>query len=179
MRMARQDPQNAERWLAEAATADPLAAEPLEALAELHGSYLARGGAGTTFAQFEDLDARAVARAPNSGAAHLASGDRYRRLAGTADGLSHDPAFWQTGRREIAARMAKRAILSYHRAVARYPNSALYHARLADALHDVGGQKRSRREAKTALELDRAMPHDDKKLPASVRKRLLGYVGTE
>jgi len=179
MRMARQDPQNAERWLAEAATADPLAAEPLEALADLHAAELARGRLDASFEQLADLDARALARAPNSGAAYLASGDRFRRLASAASEPSHVVPLWPGGREEIAAAAIGRAVESYRCAVARYPNSALYHARLTDALYDAGEQSQGRREAEAALDLDRAMPHADKKLDASVRQRLLGYTGKE
>jgi hypothetical protein len=54
-----------------------------------------------------------------------------------------------------------------------YPNSALCHAKLAWACFAAGDRATFRREAQIALRLHDITPHEDKKLPAGLRDRLL------
>jgi hypothetical protein len=58
------------------------------------------------------------------------------------------------------------------KAVKLYPNNAPLHAELAEAAAAVGRYADAAREARAALRLDDLMPHQDKKLPEAVRKRL-------
>ncbi|HUT11436.1 MAG TPA: O-antigen ligase family protein [Thermoguttaceae bacterium] len=137
-----------ERLYLEAAAADPLSAEPLRRLAALTFNAWTIDRSEATFRRFEDFNAQTLRRVPNSSSAWLASGDWYRR------------AFLTAGRQEDI----EKAVDAYAQAVARYPNSALCHARLAVALHEAGRHEEARQEADEALRLDRMMPHEDKKL---------------
>ena len=71
-----------------------------------------------------------------------------------------------------------KAVAAYRRAVSLYPNSANIGPRLAEALLAVGDMAAFRREARTALQLDRETPHLDKKLPDDVRNRLMRSLGS-
>ncbi len=66
----------------------------------------------------------------------------------------------------------RQAIEFYQQATELYPNSALAHADFALALAAVDKQAEARQEARQAHQLDAAMPHADKKLPAEIDKQL-------
>jgi hypothetical protein len=53
-----------------------------------------------------------------------------------------------------------------------YPTNATLHAQLAEASAEIGMIPDALREAREALRLDRLTPHDDRKLPDSLRARL-------
>jgi len=137
-----------QRLYLEAATADPLSAEPFKRLAAWALNDWTTDGSETAFRRFEDFNAQVLRRVPNSSSAWLASGDWYRR------------AFLTAGRQEDI----EKAVDACAQAVARYPNSALCRARLAIALQDAGRHEQAREQADEALRLDRLMPHEDKKL---------------
>jgi tetratricopeptide (TPR) repeat protein len=146
--VAQGHPREAEDKAIAAAKADPLWPEPWRILAELR---LARW---QTTNDAKDWDAFTEAA------------DMFRRL---------DPRHHQAWRRRgvwylTAWRKSSRpeelneAISAFTRASNWYPNGALYHAQLAWALHLSGNAAAARREAEKALELDKLMPHKDKKL---------------
>src|SRR5207245_2836192 len=68
----------------------------------------------------------------------------------------------------LMAQVAK----STREATALYPTSAILHAQLAEASASLGQIDEAARSAASALRLDGLTPHDDKKLPEAVRKRL-------
>ena len=116
-----------------------------------------------TFARFTQAQKKMLELAPNSADVWMAVGD------------------WEYGAFSIEKRRGKKvaasdavqsAIGAYGRAVQLYPNSAICHARLAEAHFAAGDRSAFAREAEIALRLDRATPHKDKKLPSELRDRL-------
>jgi hypothetical protein len=90
------------------------------------------------------------------------SAERYRRAYAKTD-ASGQP---------LHPKAIEKAIEIGRRTVELYPQSGIDHANLA-LLFQLSGDKISFcREAQAALELDRRMPHDDKKLPEALRRRL-------
>jgi O-antigen ligase len=71
-----------------------------------------------------------------------------------------------------AARIRNAHVEAAYRASALYPTNASLRADLAEAIADNGKLDAAVREARIALELDRATPHADKKLTPAVRSRL-------
>ncbi len=91
------------------------------------------------------------------GASFIAEAGKQYLAGGTKDGT------------EKAAR-------AFERAIELYPNNATYHGRLAEAYARLGRDDDAIREAKAAFRLDELTPHQDKKLQAPLRKRLLELV---
>jgi len=151
----------AERHLLAAAKADPLAAEPWHHLIAVAASqWRQKKTPGTLWQldQYLDRYDRVLGElAPNSSRAWL------------ADGELHEEVYSAAGRRgDIQS-----AIGAYSRAVALYPNSGLYRARLALAHEAAGDLRAFRDQADWALRLDDETPHADKKLPPDLRRRLV------
>src|SRR6202035_5636650 len=67
---------------------------------------------------------------------------------------------------------ANMAVECLRNAVELYPNLASLRGEYALALQVVGQKEAARRQAETALELDRQTPHADKKLSQELRRRL-------
>ncbi len=155
--------ERAESWLHAATEADPLAAEPWRDRASLMLQIWETAGSAQALEAFREADAEAARREPNSAAGWLLSGDWH---------------LWvhrQTG----AARDAERAVASYARAVALYPNSGLHRARLALAHRAAGHAEAFEQEAAEALRLDGLTPHADKKLPEELREQLKRSLGVQ
>ncbi|MCE5268945.1 MAG: O-antigen ligase family protein [Planctomycetaceae bacterium] len=150
-----------------AAACDPWAAEPWRRLTAARFDSWQHATSGETFGRFEEADANLLRLAPKSGPDWLASGDYYFAAAATRG---------KGGARLVPQAMG-RAVEAYEKAVELYPNRALYRAKLAEAYRAVGKQAGWRREAESALRLDRLTPHADKKLPDDLRSRLVQWLG--
>ena len=100
--------------------------------------------------------------APEAAPVWRASADRYRRAFAKTDALG----------RHVQPRAIEQAIEIARRAVELYPGSGGDHAALAMIYRLAGDEAAYRREAQAALELDRRMPHEDKKLPEALRREL-------
>ncbi len=167
LRMAEREPTSAVEHLAAAAAADPLSAEPRRQLAAIQFETWRRAPDERIFHAFEQSDAQTLQRTPNSALSWLNSGDWYSRA-------------WQqteASTPNFAADCLAKAVKAYRQAVLLYPHSAVYRAKLAEALRASGDLPTFHREAQTALELDRATPHADKKLTPMVRDRLSQQIG--
>jgi len=162
LRLAERDPARAVEHLAAAAVADPLAAEPWRQLAAVNFVAWWRQPDERAYRRFEQCSATALELAPNCAPAWLAAGDWYFRAYSKTDQPD----------RKIARDAPDKAVDAYRHAVRLYPNSAVYHAKLAEAYRAAGNRSAFRQEADTALRLDEATPHLDKKLPAELRGRL-------
>jgi tetratricopeptide (TPR) repeat protein len=147
---------DAEKNLAEAALADPLAAAPWRQLAALTFQQWREHPNDQTLRRLQRCTDTALRLAPRSASTWLAAGDRYLEV------------FKQTHRADDA----RQSLAAYSRAVECYPNSALCRAKLASAHRASGDRESFRREADAALRLDRLTPHSDKKLPPDVRKEI-------
>ncbi|MFW6170666.1 MAG: O-antigen ligase family protein [Planctomycetota bacterium] len=131
-----------------AAKADPWWAEPCDKRAEaLHYLWLDKPSS-QRLAAFQEAAAAARRRNPQS--SELASRQGQRLMA----------MYAASGHRHLLQDASE----AYARAVSLYPNSSLLRARRAWAYHVAGQSKKSRREARLALELDRQMPHQELKL---------------
>jgi len=152
----------ATRDLEQAVAADPLSFEAPSYLAALSLEDWLRQPEAAKYERLEQCDAAARHLAPQASAVWLASGDRYLR------------AFFKTDAagRPIQPGAIEKARESYRRAVELYPNSGIYHARLATASHAAGDDVVCRREAQAALDLDDRTPHASKRLPAAVRREM-------
>jgi O-Antigen ligase len=85
----------------------------------------------------------------------------------------HDAGLgWLAAYKEMPSRKswAKKAVLCCGRALALYPNSAYLKSQLAAAYSAAGDPKLAQSTAREALRLDDLMPHEDRKLPADVRR---------
>ena len=142
--------------LSAAAAADPAAVKPWHLAAELAFQRWRREPSAGAIDRFDRCIAAALARAPRSAGLWRSAGDCWLEISA------------QTGRR--AER--DKALTAYRRAAALYPNNALCHAQLALAHRKCGDQAGFRRESAVAIDLDRRMPHAEKKLPENVRHRL-------
>ena len=159
LRLAERSPDRAIEHLEAAAAADPLAARPWQLLTAARFEAWRRAPDAERFAQFQQADAESLRLAPNSATAWAASGDWHSLSASELQGKQR--------RAEL-----ERAVAAYAQAVERYPTSALQRAKLALAYRQSGDLSAFRREAETALRLDAATPHADKKLPSDMRERL-------
>jgi len=158
LRLAERDTARAAEHLEMAGMADPLASEPWRQLAAIEfETWWQHPENRDDLDRFLRARNKALQLAPNASAIWLASGDWALR----------------------AFSLQKKTMRSseipdwYCRAVQLYPNNAIYRAKLAEAYRAAGESSAFRREAKTALWLDKVTPHVDKKLPADVRDRLL------
>lgn len=145
-----------QRYFERAAAADPRAAEPWQYLAELQlQQWLANGGP-RSLRQFREASAQFLKLRPNSASALRTAGNWWRRAATRPD--NGDAA-------------ARAAGLLLH-ATQLYPNSAILHAELAQALAESKSASASAHAARRALELDTLTPHADKKLSDKVKQQM-------
>jgi hypothetical protein len=100
--------------------------------------------------------------APNAAPIWRESADRYRRAFERTDA---------DGRR-LQPRAVEKAIEIARRTVELYPGNSMDRAALAKIYQLSGDEASYRREARAALELDRHMQHDEKRLPEALRRRL-------
>ena len=114
-----------------------------------------RSRSDESFARLQRYNEGAQRRAGNSAATWAGIGESYQAVFTEAGGR------WKADR---LAETNEKAIAAYEQAVELYPNSPLYRAKLALAYRDAGDEVRFREEARIALELDEATPHEDKKL---------------
>jgi O-antigen ligase len=163
LRMAEQQPTRAVAHLEAAAAADPLSAEPWRQLASIEFETWARQPDEATFRHFTHDIEKVAERAPHSADLWMTVGDWQLR----AFSINH-----RRGKRLASEENVQAAIGAYSRAVRLYPNSAMCHARLAEAYLATVDRAAFAREAETALRLDRITPHKDKKLPLQLRDRL-------
>jgi len=161
--LAEREPARAVEHLEAAAAADPWAAEPWRQLAALWFEDWWRQPSEDGFRRFERAEAKSLELAPNSAPAWLAAGDWYYR------------AFFKIGRGRAkgAGQAMDKAVAAYRLAVQRYPNIAVFRAKLAEACRAAGDRPGFRGEAEAALRLDEVTPHTDKKLSAEMRARLV------
>ncbi|MBN1590301.1 MAG: O-antigen ligase family protein [Pirellulales bacterium] len=143
--------------LLEAARADSLWADPRKQLASAALEEWRNDHRQESLDEFRRYSAEATRLDPESWSYWHALGDQYLevyRYTSSVDDL-------------------KAALESYRRAIAIYPNNAKCHASFAIALRLAGQEALARQEAETAVRLDDSMPHLDKKLPPTLRQRLL------
>jgi hypothetical protein len=163
IRWAEREPDRAVQHLEAAAAADPLSAEAWRQLAAIEFEAWWRQPSEAAFSRFTRAKDKALELAPNSALLWLTAGDwEYRAF------LKKD----EHGKR-IVDNALQSAIKSFRRAVQLYPNSAKCHAALAEAHLAAGDRAAFGEEAGIALRLDQLTPHEDKKLPAKLRDRLL------
>lgn len=153
-----------EAALVEVEKADPLAAQAWQMLADLDFQRVGRHGSGAVERQQFDSAVRAMLRLrPQSSGSYRQAGEWSLELF----------------RRSGDAKDARQALEHFGQAAELYPNSAGAHADLAFALTTLGKLDEARQEARQAQELDAAMPHADKKLPADVAARLEAITSTD
>jgi hypothetical protein len=169
MESALQNPVRRVEYLRAAASADPLSAEPWNALAGLAlaewqqtaDAHFPKELGGVDAANLllrlvGQYTAAAIQRAPNDCQLRSAAASRY------------DAVFERTKNRV----QLQRGIEHYQAAIRLYPNKAEYHARLALDMVKLGDSNSANEEAETALWLDDANPHRDKKLDPKLRKSM-------
>lgn len=159
LRLAEQSPRRAIEHLEAASAADPLAVQPWQQLTAARFEVWRFAPNRAAFDRFEQADAESLRLAPNAATVWAASGDWHLQAAKQLRGEQRKAAI-------------DRAVAAYRRAVQLYPTNALDRAKLAVACRESGDRLAFRREAETALRLDAATPHADKKLPSELRKRL-------
>ncbi|MBU4273321.1 MAG: O-antigen ligase family protein, partial [Planctomycetes bacterium] len=162
LRLSESKPTRAIKHLEAAAAADPWATEPWRRLAAVEFDNWRRSPTNDAYQRFERAAANLTRLAPNSAQSWSAIGDWYSQAASITN---------RSGNR-IAGNAVSKAVEAYRRTVDLYPNSALNRAKLAEAYRTAGDREAYCREAETALRLDKATPHADKKLPAALRDRL-------
>ena len=153
-----------------AVDADPRSSDAHALMAEIYlDSWLASLDSAD-YRAFETHDALARRLAPEAAPIWRASADRYRRAFVKADARG----------RHVQPRAIEQAIAIARRTAELYPGSSSDHAALAMDYRLSGDEISCRREAETALDLDRRMTHEEKKLPEALRRRLEAVVeGTE
>lgn len=141
-------PRTAEKHLLEAAAADPWAVTASRELAALRYHRWETSPSAENWQAVAEAIREALARSPQSALAWQHAGEQYlaayRRM--------HDAALLEA------------SIQAFEKATSLYPNSAAYHADLAEALADADQHDKARDHARRALELDDVMPHADLKL---------------
>ena len=146
-----------------AVDADPRSSNAHDLLAEIHLEAWLAGLDPADYEAFETHDELARRMAPESASIWRASADRYQRAFAKTDPLG----------RHLQPQAIERAIEFTRRTAHElYPNSGSDRAALAMIYQLAGDETAFRREAQAALELDRNMPHKDKKLPQSLRQKL-------
>jgi tetratricopeptide (TPR) repeat protein len=141
----------------EAATADPLSAEPWMMIAELEMEKLRQNrGTPASYQNFIDATAKVLDLRPHSSSTWRQIGAWYVEI-------------YRRGQFEKAG---EAAVDELRRAVELYPTSAAIRADLALALDMVGKRDVAQRQAEQSLALDEQMPHADRKLPREVRDAL-------
>jgi hypothetical protein len=143
--------------LIDAAEADPLAAEPWGAIAEIELARLKRDPANSEWAdRFVTATGAYRDLRPKSSAAWRQLGRWYYE-------------FFTANRN---AKTAEVAAICFGHAVRLYPSFAPLRAEHALALHGQGQDAEARRQIELARQLDRRTPHADKKLSAELREQL-------
>ena len=154
--------QSALELLQRAVDADPRSFDAHAFLAEIYLDSWLANLESADYEAFEAHDALARRMAPRGRAIWRASADRYRRAFAKTDARG----------RHVQPQAIEQAIEIARRAANLYPNSASDHAALAMIYQLSGDEVAYRHEAQAALELDRRMPHEDKKLPETLRRQL-------
>jgi O-antigen ligase len=145
-----------------AAAADPYSSDAHTLLAELYlDAWLAMLDAAD-YDAFEAQDALARRTAPAAAPIWRASADRYRRAFVKTDAQG----------RHLQPHAIEKAIEIARQTTDLYPGSGADRAALAEIYQLSGDEADYRREAHAALELDRRMPHEEKKLPDALRRKL-------
>ncbi len=163
LRLAEHQPTRAVEHLDAAAAADPLAAEPWRQLASIEFETWSQRPDDATFERFTQAQEKALELAPKSSDLWMSVGDWQLR----AFSINH-----RRGKGLASEKNIQSAIEAYRRASQLYPNSALCHAKLAEAYLAATDRAAFGREAEIALRLDGITPHKDKKLPSPLRNRL-------
>ncbi len=155
--------QSALETLQRAVAADPLSSDAHALLAEVYLDSWLENLDPADYEAFETHDELARRTAPQAAPIWRASADRYRRAFAKTDAQG----------RHVQPRAIEKAIEFAEKTADKlYPNSGSDHAALA-AMYQISGDEAAyRREARAALELDRRMPHEDKKLPQPLRRQL-------
>lgn len=151
------DPARAREHLKAAAGADPLSAQPCRQLAMLYFDAWRRDRNPSDLRDFKYFMAKALELDGGSSSAWQMSADHYlEAYAHTRDSdyLDH-------------------AIYDYSQAVELYPADATTRGKFALALRMAGEAEKSAKEAETAEKLDEQTPHKDRKMPESLRRRLM------
>jgi len=169
LHLSEKEPARAEDHLAAAATADPWSAEPWRRMAIVELDLWNRSLDKDAFRRFEQAAENLSQLNPNSSNTWSMIGDWYSQAAMKTDPIG----------KKAAPDAASKALAAYKRAVELYPNSAIKRAKLAEAYRTEGEPEAFRREAETALRLDTATPHADKKLPDDVRSSLTAKLAAE
>jgi hypothetical protein len=145
-----------QRYFERAAAADPRAAESWQYLAEMHLQQWVANGGPRSLRQFREASAKFLKLRPNSASALRTAGNWWRRAATRPD--NGDAAASAAGLLLQATKL--------------YPNSAILHAELAQALAESKAASASTEAARRALELDALTPHADKKLSDKVKQQM-------
>jgi hypothetical protein len=141
----------------DAARIDPLSADPWMAIASLEMQMLKQNRPSSqAYRHFVDATNSVRDLRPRSSATCRQIGNWY----------------FEIYERNHAQDAANAALEFLRGAVELYPSSAVLRAELSRALQAVGQTDPATRHAERALELDRQMPHADKKLPEETRERL-------
>lgn len=157
------DHRQAARELAErAVAADPLSSDAHAFLAELCLDAWLADLQPADFDAFAREDALARRTAPQAAPIWRSSAERYRRAFLKTDASG----------RNLQPEAIHQAVAIARWTTVLYPGNPVDHAALALIYQLSGDEAAYRREARAALELDRSMPHEDKKLPDAVRKKL-------
>ena len=153
---ARSEPRRVEEHLQAAARADPLSAEPWQHLAELRLVRWRRTPREETRAALEEAQDHVMELDPHSAISWFAAGQRYSKV------------FESTG----VPADSDLAVAALREATRLDPTNARFHAHLAVALAAAGQNAEAARTSTRALQLDRDMPHADRKLQSELRDRL-------
>ncbi len=141
----------------EAASVDPLSADPWFSIAQLEMEKLRQNRATpASYQNFLDTTAKVLDLRPHSSSTWRQIGAWYAEI-------------YRRGQFEKAG---EAAVDQLRRAVELYPTSAAVRADLALALDMVGKRDIAQRQAEQALALDQKMPHADRKLPREMRDAL-------
>ena len=150
-----------------AVDADPRSSDAQAFLAEIYLDAWLANLESADYKAFESHDALARRMAPQAAPIWRASADRYRRAFAKTDAQG----------RHVQPPAIEQAVEIARRTVELYPGSGSDHAALAMIYQLFGDEAAYRREAQAALELDRRIPHEDKRLPEALRRRLESAVG--
>jgi hypothetical protein len=151
---------DARELAAKAIAADPLSGDAQIALADAALYDWRMTNSEDSHRQFTEADRRAQQLSPHLAAVWHASGMRHKlAYEQSKDAKPQELAEW---------------IRSLKKAVEYYPASPLYHGNLALAYDMAGNHAAALEEAGLALHYDELTPHEDKKLPAELRKKLEG-----
>ncbi len=154
--------QSAQELLQRAVDADPRSSDAHAFLSELYLEAWLANLQSNDYDAFESHDALARQTAPEAAPIWRASADRFRRAFAKTDAWG----------RPLRPRAIQQAIEIARRTVELYPGSGIDRADLALDCQLAGDEVSYHREVQAALQLDRRMPHEDKKLPEALRRKL-------